>query len=439
MGIRGAWSRFLWRDGVEGGTAIIARRLNDLWDFVYGLDIDVDTLEDRVGNQTGQTGLVRYFTGTTAERAAVSPTFGTAYLNTTTKRWEYGWGTEWRDGDGVLIAAGGGGGGTSGAPQNPYARTNPDGSIDTGCDPVTGASSYNLYELRQSAALATGLATPTSHRTPGGIGTYGYSWAAMVGGVETARSAIAYCARPYGATVDPQGGSSGGGTTDTPADLLRIGDEGGFWSIDVGNPNGSGNVHTSLDDVLDGFSRYPNFTALDDKSGVQFLITAGAGTTENSEYPRSELRERNSDGSKAAWDPSNTKQGLSVTLKVTDNVAQKPELVALQIHDDRSDALQVRLEGTTWRLKVNEDEIATPLLSGYSLGTDVAFSVVADRSLVTVKVNGAEKWSGRPGWSGKKYYYKTGMYLQSNVSKGNSTNDAAALIMKTGTLLRFSS
>jgi hypothetical protein len=305
---------------------------------------------------------------------------------------------------------------------------------------VTSATLYTLYELRQDTPLATS-STPHFHRTPGGTGTYGYSMTSTVGGVESARSNIAYCALPYGTTPTPGGGGTGGGAIDTPSEILRLGDEGGHWSIDVGYPSGNTSKDMSL--VEDGWSDTPYFLPVENNTGVQFRVPMNGGTTSGSDYPRSELRERKADGSKASWSGKSGTHTLSGVSKVTHFPPNKPEVVVAQIHDTDGvsstaigDRLQVRVEDDAWILSINGNKISTPILTGYSLNTYVAWSIKVASGKVTVKVNGSTKYDQTPsGWPTSGMYFKTGCYAQSNTSKGNSSSEYMAVVQQQNSLL----
>jgi hypothetical protein len=424
-----------YRDGPDGNTPIVASGLNDDQDTLAKLSTAVGDLLD--GTTNGPRGTaVSFYTGTTAERAAVTPAIGTLYWNKTTNTLQSGWDTLWRDHGGTAVTGSGG----SNAPANAHAVVNSDNSIDIDADSVTSATLYTLYELRQDTPLATS-STPHFHRTPGGTGTYGYSMTSTVGGVESARSNIAYCALPYGTTPTPGGGGTGGGAIDTPSEILRLGDEGGHWSIDVGYP--SGNTSTDMSLVEDGWSDTPYFLPVENNTGVQFRVPMNGGTTSGSDYPRSELRERKADGSKASWSGKSGTHTLSGVSKVTHFPPNKPEVVVAQIHDTDGvsstaigDRLQVRVEDDAWILSINGNKISTPILTGYSLNTYVAWSIKVASGKVTVKINGSTKYDQTPsGYPTSGMYFKMGCYAQSNTSKGNSSSEFMAVTVQQNSVL----
>jgi hypothetical protein len=445
---RPTYVRRIYRDGPEGATPWLASHANHEGEFLQGLDVDVADLEDRVGDLESAGGgdvdstALQYVQGTTAERANVSPAVGTVFLNRTTFKPEFGWGDSWRLADGQLINSSGGGGGTPGpgasnAPQNFTAVVQPNGDILTAWDAVTGATAYTVRENRSPNGVSGMPITGTSSLRTGlaASGDYTYWVTCTVGGVESAASNKVTVSKPYGSTPTPGGGSTGGGTgSTTPAGILRLGDEGGYWSIDVAYP--SGNKSIELAQLVDGFQQVPYFTPVENNTGVQFRTPMNGGTTPNSEYPRVELRERNPDGTRAAWSASQVIRSVSAVDKITHFPPNKPEMVIGQIHDGSDDLLQIRVEGTTWRLSLFGDEQDTPLLTGYTLGTYVAWAITVNKGLVAVKINGVEKWSGRPAF-GSTCYFKTGCYAQTNTAKGNAASEYVDLVRQKDSLVHI--
>ncbi len=171
-------------------------------------------------------------------------------------------------------------------------------------------------------------------------------------------------------------------------------------------------------------------------------VRSDNGTTPNSDNIRSELRERTIDGD---VDYDWTTQGnhvLYVKQAITHLPIRKPELVATQIHGDKSDgiddAMVVRLEGSHMFLAFNEgdDSRLRPIVTiknNYVLGTlhEVIFQVIDDKHYCYYSEDGnlkkafadgtAEKYlvkdNGNPVLLDLNYdeaYFKAGNYTQSN-------------------------
>ena len=95
------------------------------------------------------------------------------------------------------------------------------------------------------------------------------------------------------------------------------------------------------------------FKVDDSGDGVVFSARGDGVTTKNSHFPRSELREMNG-SAKAAWSNTSGTHTLDVCEAITQVPSAKPEVVGAQIHDDKDDVLQIRLEGQ--KLMVQYDD-----------------------------------------------------------------------------------
>ena len=96
----------------------------------------------------------------------------------------------------------------------------------------------------------------------------------------------------------------------------------------------------------------------------------------------------------------------------------KCETVVAQMHDASDDTLQIRAEASsatgaqTWRLSINGTEVKD-LISGVTLGQEVAWDIDVNNGTLTVKINGTTQYTGNPGW-GSGQYFKVGQYSQQN-------------------------
>ena len=123
-----------------------------------------------------------------------------------------------------------------------------------------------------------------------------------------------------------------------PGDLIDLAD----WYLTL--PTGkAGDPDTVENPDLEKFTN-AFFTLNDARDGVVFSAHGDGVTTKNSHYPRSELREMNG-SAKAAWSNTSGTHTLDVCEAITQVPSAKPEVVAAQIHDDKDDVLQIRLEG----------------------------------------------------------------------------------------------
>ena len=183
-------------------------------------------------------------------------------------------------------------------------------------------------------------------------------------------------------------------------------------------------------DTVDGaslatyHSRFFGLTAARD--GIVFSAGAGGVTTKNSHYPRSELREMNGEV-KAAWSNRDGTHVLDVREAFTKLPGAKPEVVGVQIHDDKDDVLQIRLEGTVLSVQYDDGRSQVVLDPDYRLGAVFDVRIVAANSKVQVFYDGAKK-ADLP-LAGSGWYWKVGAYVQSNASKGDAAGSTGEVVV----------
>jgi Alginate lyase/Secreted repeat of unknown function len=166
------------------------------------------------------------------------------------------------------------------------------------------------------------------------------------------------------------------------------------------------------------------FFKVDDSGGVVFSARGDGVTTKNSHFPRSELREMNG-SEKAAWSNINGRHTLDVCEAITQVPSAKPEVVGAQIHDDKDDVLQIRLEGQKLMVQYDDGKSEQLLDANYKLGTPYDVRIIAADSKVEVLYNGQRK--AELPLSGSGWYWKVGAYVQSNTSKGDGADASGAV------------
>ncbi|WP_160061062.1 polysaccharide lyase family 7 protein [Psychromonas sp. L1A2] len=193
------------------------------------------------------------------------------------------------------------------------------------------------------------------------------------------------------------------------------------------------------------------FYVNDEGNGIVFRapVKSNNGTTPNSDYIRSELRERTTDGkSDIYWTTSGTHVAYSKQA-ITHLPLVKDHLVATQIHGNKDDGIDdsmvLRLEGEHLFLSFNGGKLRSNLTikEDYKLGTihEVIFEVVNDKHYVYYSEDGglnaaytagnASKYLVKDGSSDyvmdlnyDKSYFKIGNYTQTNADEeGSSTDD----------------
>jgi hypothetical protein len=165
-----------------------------------------------------------------------------------------------------------------------------------------------------------------------------------------------------------------------------------------------------------------------DAGGVVFTSDAGGVTTKGSTYPRSELREKNGTAL-AEWSNRRGTHTLEVRQAVTALPPVKPEVVTAQIHDAEDDVIEIRLEDNRLIAQYGsgdeKDEFV--LDPAYVLGTPYDLRIAAAAGRVDVFYNGAH--AGGAALAGDDWYFKTGSYLQSNVTKGDAADAVGKVVL----------
>jgi len=235
---------------------------------------------------------------------------------------------------------------------------------------------------------------------------------------------VACCATGCAATVpgspSPTPAPPVHGTAQVPGEVLDLRD----WYLTL--PTGEiGHPDTVMQPELARYSD-PFFKVDDARDGVVFTSRAGGVTTENSSYPRSELREMDR-GEKAAWSNRRGEHTLELRQAVTALPPVKPEVVTAQIHDDESDVIEVRLEDNRLLAAYDDGKDEFVLDPAYVLGTPYDLRIVAAAGRIDVFYNGAR--AGSAPVAGDDWYFKTGSYLQSNVGRGDTADAVGAVVL----------
>ncbi|MCP8899701.1 polysaccharide lyase family 7 protein [Gilvimarinus xylanilyticus] len=255
----------------------------------------------------------------------------------------------------------------------------------------------------------------------------------------------------YGGESDGSGGgdddNTGGGDDDVPpgsaevpSDLM---DNCNQWKITY--PDGV------EDKTLCGEENNEYFYVNNSGNAMVFFapVRDGNGTTPNSSYIRSELREREADGSKDIYWSTSGEHVVYVNQAITHLPIVKSHLVATQIHGNKDegidDALVLRLEDSHLFLSFNGGKLRSDVTvtNNYSLGTnhEVIFEVIDGKHYVYYSEDGnlesaynagnADQYLVRDGSNDyvmdRSYgdaYFKIGNYTQSNADReGSATGD----------------
>jgi len=151
---------------------------------------------------------------------------------------------------------------------------------------------------------------------------------------------------------------------------------------------------------------------------VIFRASCGGLGTENSSFPRSELREMKASGKdEIGWSTKDaTLHVMEIEQAITHVPDVKQHVVCAQIHDKEDDVMMVRLEKQKLFVERNKfDDV--PLDSNYKIGDKFTLRIAAGEGRIKVWYNDELKMD----WAVEKSqcYFKAGCYTQSNAKKGD--------------------
>jgi Alginate lyase len=214
--------------------------------------------------------------------------------------------------------------------------------------------------------------------------------------------------------------ASGASAATRPSQVLDLHN----WYLTL--PTGdSGEPDTVRQPALTSYSS-PFFQLDPARDGVVLTSNAGGVTTANSSYPRSELREM--DGANlASWSNQSGTHTMEVRQAVVQLPKAKPEVVTAQIHDTKSDVMEVRLEGKRLIGQYADGKQEFVIDPAYVLGTPYDLRIVATGGRIDVWYNGNH--AGGLSQSGSGWYFKTGSYLQSNTDRGDAADAVAKVVL----------
>jgi len=182
--------------------------------------------------------------------------------------------------------------------------------------------------------------------------------------------------------------------------------------------------------ALTGYSKSPYFVV--QGNGVRFRAPVNGVTTGSSSYPRSELREMTGGGkNNASWSSTSGTHTLTVDTAITHLPADKPHVVAAQIHDSEDDVTAFRLEGSKLYLTNGDTTHYKLITSAYKLGQRFQAKFVVSGGQVKAYYNGTQVGSLSKSFSGG--YFKAGAYTQANCSNSSpcsATNYGEAILYK---------
>ncbi|WP_309112072.1 chondroitinase-B domain-containing protein [Saccharothrix sp.] len=211
-------------------------------------------------------------------------------------------------------------------------------------------------------------------------------------------------------------GADSGGACAYPADVLDLSN----WYI--GLPIGAEESPTNVyQPALDTYKIDPWFTTTPACDAVQFRSAVNGVTTSGSSYPRSELREMNG-SAKASWSSTSGTHTMVVDQAITALPADKPHVVAGQIHDSSDDVSVFRLEGGNLYITNGDTSRHKLVTSNYVLGTRFQAKFVVSGGQIKAYYNGVLQTTISKSFTGG--YFKAGAYTQANCTNSSPCSDS---------------
>lgn len=182
----------------------------------------------------------------------------------------------------------------------------------------------------------------------------------------------------------------------------------------------------SANALVAGYSSSFFYTDSSDGSMV-FRVPSNGGTTNNSTYPRCELRQMTAGANWALADA--TEHYLNAECKVTQVANAKPQIIIGQIHGSEinSEMIKLRWSGNESgkcfveaRFENNDAikaEYGVKLATGLSLGDLITYTITMKSGKITVTVNGtsaSQTYTSAFFGTTDAYYFKAGNYFQYN-------------------------
>ncbi|WP_158630414.1 polysaccharide lyase family 7 protein [Glycomyces terrestris] len=213
---------------------------------------------------------------------------------------------------------------------------------------------------------------------------------------------------------EPEGG--GGGDASVPSEVFDLGN----WKVTL--PVGDDGDPTEIvQPELDGYSHEDYFTVADSGDAIRFRTPVNGVTTENSSYPRSELREMEpGGGDEIEWDASSGEHAMTLRAAFTHLPEEKSEVVAAQIHGGDDDVTALRLEGSELWITDGDETNFHLVTDDYELGTVFEFSYAVSDGEIAVYYDGELETTLEHDGSG---YFKAGAYTQANCENSSPCSE----------------
>ncbi len=301
---------------------------------------------------------------------------------------------------------------------------------------------WGKNDARQSVETSSSESFQTPQRYVGI-----YDWRTIAAG-DRHTCAIRATGRIYcwGDQKAPSTGTPAG--TKPPAQVLDL----RRWKITI--PVDGSDAGTAADEVkwpeLGTYLSLSHFHANLDNTAVVFRSPVGGAKTGGSVFARSELRERTlwtgSGQKNCDWTNQSGTHVMEIRQAVTHLPPKVPRVVVGQIHDPSDEVVMVRVDGSTISAEASYPDPGYPdgrkvnrvMATGYKLGTPFTIKITANPNGVFVAYNGVTKASFldrvSTGAATDGWYFKAGLYLQTNTDKGEAATEYGEAVISNLTL-----
>jgi hypothetical protein len=222
-------------------------------------------------------------------------------------------------------------------------------------------------------------------------------------------------------------GSTGGPPASLPSEVLELSN----WKLTLPITGRGDAPREVLQPELATFAIDPWFMVDAGGDAVVFRANAGGATTENSGYPRSELREMAFDGAEeAAWATSEGTHTMTIVQSITAVPEAKPHVVAGQIHDSEDDVVMIRLEGERLFVEGGGGDELGELEPAYALGTVFTLVLAAHDGVIDIYYDDLDTPAVSIERDVDGCYFKAGAYTQSNEEQGDEPDAYGEVVIR---------
>ncbi|PID95933.1 MAG: hypothetical protein CSA84_07305 [Actinomycetales bacterium] len=218
--------------------------------------------------------------------------------------------------------------------------------------------------------------------------------------------------------------TSGAGAA-VPAGVLDLSP----WKLALPEPADDGHSVELAGPQLQEFSS-PSFRLDAAGDTVLFTVPVGGFVQAGSQFARTELRELNPDGSRAAWSAANGRHVLAVEGAILAVPPVHPSIVAAQIHGTDEYIALIRLDRGRLYVKTNDSITGETLDPDYRLGRRYRLRILVEQDEAVVNYAALTGEGNEPPIqstvrlpvSCRRCYFKVGAYLQTNQTLGDDAS-----------------